>query len=209
MRQQFIENNVKHQNTFRTNTIKASTFDGLESRRSSRSWMIFTLAGASSEPERNLKMRTRIWGRKKWELCPLLLCLLTWLCFCKTCTKETYSEKFHSAFVCVFILPILCYKHLFGTSPTKKNIKQGGTQIICLWKPEQSVSHCWENWQQPWTNFLMVFWKRSGSSNSKIKKSRPLLLWWKPDQKSSKELQAKQSNGLKFPMNKKTKREKI
>lgn len=37
-------------------------------------------------------MRTKIWGRKKWELLALLLCLSTWLCFCSTCEYQICRE---------------------------------------------------------------------------------------------------------------------
>lgn len=95
MRQQFNNEN-KLSKKFSLNTIKASIFEGFESRRSSRSLTIFILADRSVDPDRNLKMRTKIWGRKKWELCPLLFCLFTWFCFCNTCKKETTSNKeFH------------------------------------------------------------------------------------------------------------------
>lgn len=68
-------------------TIRASIFEGFDSRRSIISPMIFILAVASIQPDKNLKMRHKIWGRKNWELYLLLLWLSDWLCFCKTCRR--------------------------------------------------------------------------------------------------------------------------
>lgn len=60
-----------------------------ESSNSRRSPIIFILAFTSSQSDKNLKMRTKIWGRKNCELLPLTLCLSCWLCLCMTCITVT------------------------------------------------------------------------------------------------------------------------
>lgn len=46
--------------TDQISTIRASTFVVFESRRSSRSLIIFILVGASLQPDKNLKIRAKI-----------------------------------------------------------------------------------------------------------------------------------------------------
>lgn len=95
---------LSYQVIFYIYTIRASMFEGFESRRSSRSLTILILAVASSQFAKNLKMRGKIWGRKNWEL--LLFWWSSWLCFWRTCSENLVAFMNHIA---------MCIHHSINT----------------------------------------------------------------------------------------------
>lgn len=63
-------------------------FEVFESKRSNRSPIILILEVRSSQLDKNLKMRPKTCGRKKWELFLLFFCRSDWAFVLKTCRKQ-------------------------------------------------------------------------------------------------------------------------